>query len=275
MNNDRKFAILYTKTNMSDNLKKMCLTLSAHKDNVYIFSYFDVKSEDLDNLVLQENIIPVDKDKYDSVPKFRNFVNKYFKDASFKGFLHVIDNTTAILTDPDKFIQEIEQTMKILNYDVWFATVTDQCNFVYQKYNPRVNVVLDKPEYSKLNLPTDQLFFTSNCNTQWIIYNYETISDDLLKFDEDFTVDMFYIIEFLVRRARTKHDNQIYYMHWNLAIPSELGVFMAIPTTAKINDEEMKVDNDKFTAKNIKIESVSLDELMMQLHRKLNLKLVA
>ena len=271
--NNRTFAILYTKDNMFDNVKKLCSTLSEFKDNIYIFSYFDVKLSDLAGLVQQDHIISVDKDKYDSTPKFRNFVNKYFKDNKFDGFLHVIDNTTVILKDPKQFIQEIEQTMTVLDYDVWFSTVTDQCNFVYQKYNPRVNVVLDKPEYKKLDIPTNQLFFASNCNTQWIIYNFSTVNDDLLRFDEDFTVDMFYIIEFLVRRAKNKRDNQFFYMHWNMAIPSEYGVFTVIPSENQTNNELMKEENDRFTSKNINIVSVSLDDLMSQIYTHLNQKL--
>ena len=51
-------------------------------------------------------------------------------------------------------------------------------------------------------------------------------------------------------------------MHWNMAIPSEYGVFTVIPSENQTNNELMKVENDRFTSKNINIVSVSLDDLM-------------
>ena len=84
---------------------------------------------------------------------------------------------------------------------------------------------------------------------------------------------MFYIIEFLVRRAKNKRDNQFFYMHWNMAIPSEYGVFTVIPSENQTNNELMKVENDRFTSKNINIVSVSLDDLMSQIYNHLNQKL--
>ena len=84
-------------------------------------------------------------DLAESEPKFRNYVNRYFKDCNFKGFLHVVSDSIELLDGMHKYANEIEHVMDLLDYNVHFATVTDPCNYVYSKYSPRVVLGIDTP----------------------------------------------------------------------------------------------------------------------------------
>jgi hypothetical protein len=109
-----------------------------------------------------------------------------------------------IIKDPSLFIADLENMMAALDYTVWFSTATDGCNYVYQKYNPRIRVFCDRPECERLRL-RGELDFTSHSNTQWVAYDMsKTAGTDLMRFDDRFTVAMFFIIEFLARRRNTK-----------------------------------------------------------------------
>lgn len=126
--------------------------------------------------------------------------------------LHVLEDTTCIMSSPKQFIDDIEHAMDVLDYDVWLSTTCDPCNYVYKKFNPRLSVAMDRAELFKLGLGT-QILLTSHSNLQWVVYNFAKAPDDLLRFDERFTVPMYYIIEFLARRRNTKQDGQLYFMN--------------------------------------------------------------
>ena len=79
----------------------------------------------------------------ESEPKLRNYANKYFKDSGFSGFLHVVSDTVELLDGLPKYVSEIEHVMDVLDYSVHLATVTDLCNYVYNRYSPRIAVHLD------------------------------------------------------------------------------------------------------------------------------------
>ena len=189
----------------------------------------------------------------DNIPKIRNWINNFFKTQNFKGMLHVLEDTTKLLKIPTGFIVDLEHMMKTLDYDVWFSTICDRCNYVYNKYNPRLSIALDKPEFDKLNLGK-KILFTSHSNTQWITYNFETISDDLLKFNENFSIAMYYIIEFLARRRNTKNNKQLYYMNQYLTVESEYKVFESINKNEQADDQNILREEDaKFKSMNIDI----------------------
>ena len=189
----------------------------------------------------------------DTIPKIRNWINNFFKTQNFKGMLHVLEDTTKLLKIPTGFIVDLEHMMKTLDYDVWFSTICDRCNYVYNKYNPRLSITLDKPEFDKLNLGK-KILFTSHSNTQWITYNFETISDDLLKFNENFSIAMYYIIEFLARRRNTKNNKQLYYMNQYLTVESEYKVFESINKNEQVDDQNILREEDaKFKSMNIDI----------------------
>lgn len=156
--------------------------------------------------------------------KCKNEINEFFKRLGFNGFLHVVESHIQLLKDPSTYLVEQEHCMDVLDYDVYFSTTSDGCNYVYSKFNPRVTIQLDSPEFKSLNLP-QSISFTSHSNTVWVTYNFAKIVDELLKFDERFNIPMYFIIEFLARRRNTKSAGSLYLMNQYLSIPSEIGVF--------------------------------------------------
>lgn len=79
----------------------------------------------------------------------------------------------------------------------------------------------------------------------------DKVQDQLLKFDEDFTIPMFWIIEFLARRRNTKKQGQLFYMNQYLAIQEEYGTFEPINVDNDFSQKTMQEEDAKFKAKNI------------------------
>jgi hypothetical protein len=206
----------------------------------------------------------------DNIPKIRNWINDFFKKQNFKGMLHIIEDNTKLLKIPNGFIYDLERMMKTLDYNVWFSTICDRCNYVYNKYNPRLSIALDKPGIEQLELGK-QLLFTSHSNTQWIVYNFEKISDDLLKFNEDFTISMFYIIEFLARRRNTRKNNELYFMNQYLTVESEYGTYKNIEISNEQDDQNvLKEEDTKFRSMNIDIHpDNNIDNVLEMTYKKL------
>lgn len=209
-----------------------------------------------------------------TIPQIRNWINQFFKTNNFTGKLHVLEDTTKLLKIPTEFLSDLENMMDVLDYNIWFSTVCDPCNFIYSKYNPRLAVMLDKVEYFKFNLG-EKLIFASHSNTQWIAYDFAKVTDDQIKFDEDFTIAMFYIIEFLARRRNTKKQNQVYFMNQYLTVPSELGTFNTIELPQpKISQDIMKTEDRLFKDKKINYAADNdIDIVLETIYNTLNSKL--
>jgi hypothetical protein len=151
-------------------------------------------------------------------------------------------------------LDEIERMMNVFKLTSWFNTSCDTCNYVYQKYNPRMYVLVDEPEAKKRY--DKRIAWCSNANTCWICYNMDKATFEDVRFDERFEFPMYFIIEFLARRRNSKKPGQIDYMNYYPSVAEELGVFKyedAKNPTFKFDDEiiqkegkvfgEMKVDN--------------------------------
>ena len=210
----------------------------------------------------------------DNEPKIRNWINSKY--ASDCGFLHVIEDSVKLLKDPSSFISDLENMMTALDYTVWFSTVTDGCNYVYQKYNPRIRIVCDRPECEKLGIK-GELNFTSHSNTQWIAYDMsKTVGTDLMRFDERFTSAVFFIIEFLARRRNTKRPDQLFYMNQYLTVGSEVGTFRNFKSgasTGQLDSIIMKKEDDIFKSMNINFApDNSVDQVLEQLWEKISQK---
>ena len=105
-------------------------------------------------------------------------------------------------------------------------------------------------EYAK-NFKFDKLIFTSYANTSWIAYDFSKVQDDLLKFNEQFTIPMYYIIEFLARRRNSKLS-KLYYMNQYLTVPAEKGVFKHEPIeSVKDKVGDIKQEDAAFKQLNI------------------------
>jgi hypothetical protein len=206
----RRIAILHDDMSMHSNVLDTVKKLhEAGCADITVFTKEADESFIIPELECKNAVWPAE---CDTVPKIRNWINAHFKQQEFSGMLHVLEDTTCILKDPKQFMDDIENAMDILDYDVWLSTSCDPCNFVYRKYNPRLDIVLDRAELFKLGLGT-RILFTSHSNLQWVVYNFAKAPDSLLHLDEQFTVPMYYIIEFLARRRNTKQDGQSYFMN--------------------------------------------------------------
>ena len=183
----------------------------------------------------------------------RNYINAYFKQQQFKGFLHVITDHITFKDKINDYVKQLEHAMDVLDYSVHFSTVTDPCNYVYSTYNPRMEVHLDLDDYNKLELPRS-LYFTSHSNTAYVTYDFSKVPDDLLKFNENFSIPMFYIIEFLARRRNTKRASQIYFMNMYLAVPLEKDAIKNDPSVIDPEPDQKVFANEDAIFKGLNIE---------------------
>lgn len=210
----------------------------------------------------------------DNMPKKRNWLNKYFKTQQYDGMLYVAEDTVRFDVSPNNFFNKLENMMTVLDYPVWFNTIADSCNYLYKKYMPRVSIIIDQPEYAKFEL--GKLLFTSHSNTAFIAYDFSKATDDQLKFNDKFSIPMYYIIEYLARRRNNKSQGSLFFMNQYLTIPEEKGAF----TTVKINKNDdvtsvqMKAEDEIFKSMNVNFASDNnIDQLLEQTYEKLKSKL--
>lgn len=255
------------------------------KDSIYIFTEenyeIDKFRDDIDmNDIDMSNIVNVVFPKDITTPsQEKNYVNLFFKSVlKTTGFLHVIESNIKLLKNPNDFLNNIEKMMELLDYDSWFNTIGDKCNFLYNKFNPRL--FLDLPENNVFNTKT--LMITTNCNTQWTIFNLDKCSDSDILFDDRFHIPMFYIIDFLARRRQSKKENSLYFMNSYFTIYDELGLFNVLDkpiTTEKYQEqkkfisERMKKEDIIFKEKKLNIiPNNNIDIILEKIYEKIKTK---
>jgi hypothetical protein len=223
--------------------------------NVDLSRYSDIKFIKIDNNVI------------DSRSATKNFVSRYLLDAGTTGFAHVIEdavNFTEVLTKQCVFNNAIESMLTTFNINVWFNTVTDPCNYVFEKYNPRFTVKMDDPKYqSKFN---NDIIWTSHSNTAYVIYNMDNITFEEMRFDEKFNIPMFYILEFLAR----KRANGNGFMNMYPTIPEECGVFKKCNTyeTDQSAFNMFKQEENIFKSMNINMQAeMNVDNIMAYIEK--------
>lgn len=198
--------------------------------------------------------------------KSKNYVIDYYKKSGFNGKLHVICHHIEILKDPIQFMNDIENLMDVLDINSWFGTVTDTCNYLYKKYMPRLRVPID-PEMKgwKEKLKVDEVLFCSHSNVQWMIFNIGKGDENELHFNDEFTVPMFWIIEYLARRRNT-HPDSMYFMNEYITCPSEKGVYKNLDNCFNSSDEspnakqeQMKKENEEMRADDEKFRAMKVD----------------
>ena len=142
----------------------------------------------------------------DNDAKMKNFILKKMHANGFNGFLHIISQSVVLHKDPAEYISKLEHTMDVLDYSIYLSTVTDPCNYVFKKFCPRLTLDIDDELIQqKLKLPS-KLSFTSHSNLCWSVYDFSKMADGPMLFNEQFSIAMFEIIEFLARRRATKKD---------------------------------------------------------------------
>ena len=214
-------------------------------------------------------------DEIDNMARARNYVIKTLK-AEKTGFLHLIESSTLIKQSPDKFMIDIENMMTVLDMNSWLNCSCDRLNYLYSKFNPRFYLYIDKPEYAKFNI--DCIIFGSHSNTQWTVYNLDKAEDFELYMPEDYTVPMFYIIEYLANRRNNRKPGQLYYMNQYLTVQSEIGVFEAREAKSEQSQTEfqktLEAEDKIFKGKNINFApDNNIDNILEDVYNKFNSKL--
>ena len=240
-NNRRIAAVIHTDKNCSDNVRKTVSELTACRmfDSIVVYRKPDTDFG-MEGVLVKD--IPAE---LDTEPKIRNWINSEY--ASCGGFLHVIKDDTEITRPPAEFVSDVEKMMDVFDYPVWLSTVTDSCNYVYSKYNPRITIAMNRQDVNdRLGLKTD-ICVTSHSNTYWMIYDMpKLVGSNLVRFDDRYTVPMFYIIEFLARRRNEKKRGDMHFMNQYLTVRSELGVFKQFAgATQKEDDVKTLQEEDK------------------------------
>lgn len=165
--------------------------------------------------------------------------------------MHVVEDVVEVIKDPTQFIKDIAKMMTSIKMDVWLNTVCDGMNYVYSKYNPRIVIEFDNERWKTFGL--DGIVFTSHSNAAWMVYNMANYNEQKFLFDENFSIRMFMIIEFLARRKTVNAgSNSLCMMNMYPTVKSENGTFKL----AKAYDEQpaaelMQKENEKFTSMGI------------------------
>ena len=194
-------------------------------------------------------IVKVPSDIASTDPKIKNFAMKTLFDRGEKGFIHLLEETIEILKSPEHFMNSLELMMKNLNLYSWFQTRKDECNYVLTKYNPKLKIEIDIPELKEKYDET--IYFTPFSNPLWAIYDYSKATFETIKYDEDYTIPMYYIIDYLARK-RNRGEG---FMNCYPTIEAENGIF----TTKDIPNKEdptknqlqMKVEELTFKKKRV------------------------
>lgn len=114
----------------------------------------------------------------------------------------------------------------------------------------------DASQLAALGLKCD-ISFTSHSNTAWIAYDMSALQTqkEIKYFSEDFTVAMFYIIEFLARRRAYRKNGQLFFMNQYMTVGSELGVYRISDEPPsrenKIGQETMQAEDLLFRKMNV------------------------
>lgn len=189
-----------------DNAIESCCSNSSSK--VVVFTKQSAKKIDKD-CVLQV-LFP---DSIDTISKQKNFMLKWCQERGFMGFLHLVETCIQFNSRTQDYMDKLESTMDVFDYNVHLSTITDRCNYIFNKFCPRLTINVD--DYSlkrRFNLP-DKLCFTSHSNISYVTFNFKAFRDHPPLLDERFTVGMFIIIEFLARRRASSKPGQLYYMN--------------------------------------------------------------
>lgn len=236
-------------------------------DNITIFSRHALENNEKYNNIIFPNDIDLE-------PKAKNYVFEFFRKQEDIEFLHVIENTVKILKNPNEFINKIEYLMTVLDLNSYFGTTTDVCNRVYNKYNPRLEIKIDYDEFKKLNL--DTILFCSHANTQWIIVNIKKADDNELFFNTQFSIPMYWIIEFLARRRNT-HSGSLYYMNQYITCLEEQNLYINIVKNSSdevSNSSKFKEEDELFKSLNVKYDSDNnIDKILEDVYLKLKSKI--
>ena len=147
----RMIALQWTNEYAVDNVLKLMKDFNTYgfRDNLFLFGLKDDLVFDEQQIQgLKYKYVSVPYGKKDEIPKIKNFILSYveqqvFEQHMFDGFLHIIEDNVVLDRDPSTYIENLEHTMSVLDYGIYFSTVTDPCNYVFNKFSPRLTLTID------------------------------------------------------------------------------------------------------------------------------------
>ena len=217
-----------------DNIKALINVFKPLAESVEVFT-------NVETLSLDDVVVTLFPEMIDTEVKSKNFIIDIYKAKGFSSKLHVVSYGIELLKDPTQFINDIENLMDKLDINSWLSTVTDRCNYLYNKYVPRLRIPIDaEMEGWKEKLKIDEVCFCSHSNVQWMIFDIGKGDKDELHFNDEFVIPMYWIIEYLARRRNT-HPKSMYFMNEYVTCTSEYGVFRNRSTIKNSSDETLKI----------------------------------
>lgn len=224
------------------NLENTYYVFYKNMPEIDLSKYSDIKFVKIDNAVVE------------SRSATKNFVSKYLIEHNTKGFVHVLEDNVEFFGDFEtqtKFNNAIENFLSTFKINVWFNTITDVCNLIFNKFNPRFTIKMDATKYqSKFS---NDIIWASHSSTSYIIYNMDNITIEEMLFEEKFKIPMFYILEFLARKRASGKG----FMNLYPTVPEEKGVFRKLDN-CEMNQTAFKSFNEEeniFKSMNINMQA--------------------
>lgn len=131
-----------------------------------------------------------------------------------------------------------------------------------------MKVVLDGDDAAAAG--ASELVFTSNANTTWMCFDLDA-DVEKLKFSEDFTIPMYYIIEFLARRRAASAG--LDFMNMYPTVPEEQGVFKLAISGSQPEEALMKAEYEKFSSLGLDLAPTTIvDQVLERLYNTISQK---
>lgn len=221
-------------------------------DKIFIFSkekYTDILRPNLEIIEIPTEII--------TSAMLKNFVVKYIKDnqdalTNYK-WLYTIEDFISLNNETNQFsifINELEENLKIFEYDSWFSTVLEDENFVFSKFNPRIIIEIDNAEYAKKY--AKNLIFAMQISLAFRCFDFHNISLNKMLIDDSFHCPIFYTIIYAANRRNNAEDKSFRFMNYYFTVKSEIHA-MSINKNCIIEDfnKYIQEEHARFTAMNV------------------------
>ena len=147
-NMDRIIAICCESNDSRDTALQLIKDFNTYKLSSGLMLFYTpnvtpFSNEDLKDLVCTTIAFPAERD---SSAKQKNFIMTLVEGCGFKGVLHIVSSVIKLLKDPNPYIDSVENAMAVFDYNVYFSTITDRCNYLFNKFSPRLSIVTDDDE---------------------------------------------------------------------------------------------------------------------------------
>lgn len=199
-----------------------------------------------------------------TIPICYNFASKYLKETlGISGYLYLFRDTIGI-NDKDKFeafMPELEEMLDKLELDTWFNTTTDMANYVFSRYDPRIRTLIDEPKYAAVY--NKSIYWAMCANENLICFNMDKVTLDQMLFSEDFSVGMFYILEYISRRRFNENDSWPF-INFYPTLQSEIGIISYVLNDTQLDNATYAREQELFKSRQIQIQPDAHVEVVLK-----------